>query len=1654
MFVLATLAGGLPAAPNTAVVISELGYHPAVSEDDEFIELHNTSGDPVDVSGWFFANGVQFAIPPSTGIAPGGFLVIARNSAGLLALHAALDAALVVGDYAGLLDNDGEELTLRDRDGRLVDRIAYRDDKPWPENPDGLGPSIERTDFTADGEQQWVWQASIVAGGTPGARNSTLPGGPVKPPRDVEINEVVAGAVPGASYIELHNEGAVPADLSGYRLVDRPSGVSGYIFPAGTGLAPGAFLAAGGDLLPFAVTDGAQWFGLLAPGGEFVDGLRTRARPAGRPFGRWPDGDGDTFVLDEATRETANRLTPETGVVINEIRYNPPLGHSGEEYIELFNRGGTVIDLSGWTLAGAVRYAAPEGMVLVPGAYLVVSGDPAAVETAYGIDEVAGPWSGRLANSDERIELLDALGNRADVVHYADGGTWPASDDVAQTGPDGYGQSIELVNPDMENNHGVAWQAAAGTPGAANSAHIADPAPVIRSPAHSPAQPRATDPVTVTARIEDALGVAGATVFFRVDGATSFTQAVMARIGPPSSDTYSAALPARPSGTIVQFYVSAVDTTGRVRTCPAAAPDRVLLYQVDDDAYPGGLPLYRLVMRDADLTTLATRAVTSDVLLPGTFIHKDDVYYDVGVRYRGENSRYYVSKAFRVQFTHEERFEGTTRLNLNVQDIHRAFVGLDFLRRADIPSPQTRPAAFVVNRLFGDAVPANTSIRYGGIYQRMEAVDEDFLSREFPGDDDGNLYRPVVTSDGSGNLTYLGEDRLEDYQERYIKITNTIENDYTDIIELTRILNETPAEEYVQALEAALDVDEWVRYFAAELVLSNQDGQIATSAGEDYRLYRRFSDGRWVILPWDTNEVMYTNPAPYFFRMTSAAVLRFLRHPAFMTRYFGAIREQLDGPFTLEAMTPCIDAVRPWFDDDPLDYMVETFIPESQRLFRSRLVPDRLTIEVSAGTRTLVGSGAAWRFFRGDEEPPAAWAERTFDDASWEEGPAPIGYGEAEIATVLADMRDNYTTVYIRRRFAAAGPDAFRTLTLTIDYDDAFVAYLNGAEVARRNFTGDVTHTSVADTSHESGTPAVIDISAFRDGLVAGDNVIAIVGLNQVATSGDLVLDPLLSAEDATTGAGCFGRLLAGGDPVPLRGEAPICFTAAVLVNGERAAYDAAAGRWSYDAYLGDAGGEVAVEALDWRGTVIAAADALVEMGGSFTSVAGTVGTTRWPLDDSPYLVTGDLTVPLGSALTIDPGVRVFLEGGASIIIRGTLNAAGTEALPIAFQAASCDGAWGALQCIGASARGLLEHAEMTYAQGITGGRGAVVASQGAQVVLRSCVMADLLCAGIAARDGATRIEVYDSAIERAAGGVACDAASALLERVRIADLPGASIGIHVLHESDPPSEIRDCILGAGIDTGILLEGASARIEGASVHGTAGSGLRVTGACAPAIARTLVWGCRDGLACESGAAASVTRCTIAANAVGLYLHETDAGAGGGHAAADSLIVWDNGVTALADPYSTLAVEWSDVEGGYDGTNNLSFDPLFVDAAGGDFRLQPISPAIGAGKDGVDMGALPSIAAGEAPFMRGDANADGRTDISDAVTVLRHLFAGYSSLCLDAHDANDDGRLDIADAVALLGHLFASQGPLPAPFGACGADPTLDALGCGAHAPCP
>lgn len=89
-----------------------------------------------------------------------------------------------------------------------------------------------------------------------------------------------------------------------------------------------------------------------------------------------------------------------------------------------------------------------------------------------------------------------------------------------------------------------------------------------------------------------------------------------------------------------------------------------------------------------------------------------------------------------------------------------------------------------------------------------------------------------------------------------------------------------------------------------------------------------------------------------------------------------------------------------------------------------------------------------------------------------------------------------------------------------------------------------------------------------------------------------------------------------------------------------------------------------------------------------------------------------------------------------------------------------------------------------------------------------------------------------------------------------------------------------------------------------------------------------------------------------------------------------------------------------------------------------------------------------------PMLRGDCNRDGMVDVADTICALDFLFASGPSPCADAIDVNDDGRVDLADPISFISFQFRSALPPEAPFPDCGADPTIDDLGCEDSLACP
>ena len=92
------------------------------------------------------------------------------------------------------------------------------------------------------------------------------------------------------------------------------------------------------------------------------------------------------------------------------------------------------------------------------------------------------------------------------------------------------------------------------------------------------------------------------------------------------------------------------------------------------------------------------------------------------------------------------------------------------------------------------------------------------------------------------------------------------------------------------------------------------------------------------------------------------------------------------------------------------------------------------------------GSLAAYSTGR---DPASDWASTAFDDSSWRSGRGGFGFGDGDDVTVFDDMRGNYGRVYLRYALEEEALRASESLGLAARYDDGFVAYLNGTEIAR-----------------------------------------------------------------------------------------------------------------------------------------------------------------------------------------------------------------------------------------------------------------------------------------------------------------------------------------------------------------------------------------------------------------------------------------------------------------------------------------------------------------------------------------------------------------------------------------------------------------------------
>lgn len=245
--------------------------------------------------------------------------------------------------------------------------------------------------------------------------------------------------------------------------------------------------------------------------------------------------------------------------------------------------------------------------------------------------------------------------------------------------------------------------------------------------------------------------------------------------------------------------------------------------------------------------------------------------------------------------------------------------------------------------------------------------------------------------------------------------------------------------------------------------------------------------------------------------------------PVLRFRYgsVGAWPASADGAgHSLVFLDPSLD------NDHPGNWSASHSMGGSPGTFEPSNDPDDLLV-------SLVQKGSRGFYFKGNQEPSlgnTAWTLPEFEtDDNWLNGRSGFGYSNnpAEsdhLLTILNDMRNSYISLYARMPFdlSAADLERIETLRLVINYDDSFVAYLNGVRIGAAGVNGNPPPFDQAANAGSDYDPVTIDLTSRRDLLKPGVNMLAIQGHNVgIGVSSDFVMGPELIATlqaVATTG--------------------------------------------------------------------------------------------------------------------------------------------------------------------------------------------------------------------------------------------------------------------------------------------------------------------------------------------------------------------------------------------------------------------------------------------------------------------------------------------------------------------------------------------------------
>lgn len=853
----------VPAAAQS-VVINEFLAHTDDPQLD-FVELYNRSNQPVDLSGHWLSDDAttnKFRLPDGTLIPARGFVVFDQVQLGF-----ALNAA-------------GETIYFLAADGaRVLDAVRFGGQENGVSSgrlPNGSG-TIRRLAAPTPGAANAGWRAEAVV-----------------------INELMFAPVSGddaEEYVELHNRTAAPVDLGGWRFT---AGID-FEFPPGAALPANGYLVVAKDAarlragyphLTAANTFG-DYGGALRNSGERValakpDTIRSTNQLGeletnrihivisevtyadGGQWCRWADGGGSSLELidpDADPLRAANwRDSDETAKAQwSPVEFTGRLDHGNGSYginrffLGLLNDGECLVD--------------DIEVVRGTGANLVSNG---------GFESGATGWTFFGNHSDSTVVSAGAFaGTRA--LHLRAGGGLDTGPNTIRTA---LGAGL-AANDTVTIRARVRWLAGwpellfrlrgsfldyaaplpvptnLGTPGLPNSRRVANAGPAIYDVTHTPALPRANEPVIVTARVSDPDGLGNLNLRFRTDPSATLSTLAMRDDGTAGDAVagdglYSATISGRAGGTLIAFRLEATDASGASAVFPPGVPADECLIRWGDPVPFGSFPNVYLWNTQANQSAPDGNALNNK-FRRGTLVygHRRVIY---NVLFRDKGSPYHggagdiVISAPKDDKLHgvRERVMGSTGNGDSETTGLRSRLAAWLGKEMGIPHLNGNYLRFYRN-----------GSQFRNLVEDLEEPDHRYAEQNFPDGEAGDLYKLSIWFEFEDNnrsfsptqttlqrFTTTGNQlKTARYRWNWKRRTQVFpEEDFTTIFDLVNAAN-SPSGSLVNNLLNHADVEQWMRVHAYNRVMGNWDAW-TFSVGQNMYLYRQ-PGRRAVLMPWD-----------------------------------------------------------------------------------------------------------------------------------------------------------------------------------------------------------------------------------------------------------------------------------------------------------------------------------------------------------------------------------------------------------------------------------------------------------------------------------------------------------------------------------------------------------------------------------------------------------------------------------------------------------------------------------------------------------------------------------------------------------------------------------------------------------------------------------